>query len=367
MEGTENTMNDQRILRYFLGGNTCRGFHSLYDGFVSLSDGCFLWILKGGPGCGKSSFMKMIGDAAERKGLSVEYAVCSGDPSSLDGVYIPALKTAYTDGTAPHVTDPRMPGVDSANIDLGVFYDYKAIGEYKPELRELFRGCSACYKKAYAMIAAAGELRGDWQSGFSTPAEKEAAVRRAGGIAQREFGKRRREKGRITYRFLSALTCQGLCAFPETAKVLCNRFYVFENRLRMGGMTLQYLSQAAVDAGLDVIFCPDPLQPDTPEAVLIPALKLGFGSSSSPLADFSGARRIRLDALANSERIKMTRPELRRCEKMTDTLLNEAFSALSEANRLHERIEGILNPNVNFDGVNALARAHITALGLKQP
>ncbi|MFB0921284.1 MAG: hypothetical protein QMB62_10465, partial [Oscillospiraceae bacterium] len=219
-------MNDQRILRYFLGGNTCRGFYSFYDSFVPLSDGTFLWIIKGGPGCGKSSFMRMIGSAAEKAGLCVEYAVCSGDPSSLDGIYIPELKAAYTDGTAPHITDTHMVAVDSAYINLGAFYDYKAISEYKTELGELYRSSSACYKKAYSLLSAAGQLQQGWQDGFPSFSETEAAEKRACGIALREFGKRRKEKGHIKYRFLSALTFKGPVAFPETMLSLCDRFYV---------------------------------------------------------------------------------------------------------------------------------------------
>ncbi len=358
-------MNDQRILRYFLGGNTCRGFYSLYDSFVSLSDGNFLWVIKGGPGCGKSSFMKMLGNAAEREGLSVEYAVCSGDPSSLDGIYIPELKTAYTDGTSPHITDTHLACVDSAYIDLGTFYDYEAIGDYKTELKELYSKCSACYKKAYSLIAAAGELQSGWQNGFSTDSEKEAAVKRVSGIALREFGKRHREKGQIKYRFLSALTCQGLSSFPETAKALCNRFYVFENRLRMAGAALQSIAEAASEAGHDVIVCPSPLTPDVCEAVLVPSLSLGFLASDSALANIPDARHIRLDALADIERLKRSRPEMRRCEKTIDALLNESFSVLAESKRIHDQIESIFNPNVDFDGVNTLVREHIMSLGLK--
>lgn len=90
--------------RYFLGSNSARGFYSLYRGLTDPGGGEFLWIIKGGPGCGKSSFMKKIGAAAAKAGLAVEYIHCSGDPDSLDAVRIPQLKTAYMDGTAPHPT-----------------------------------------------------------------------------------------------------------------------------------------------------------------------------------------------------------------------------------------------------------------------
>ena len=78
------------VRRYFLGANTGKGFVSLYDEFCKPESGNFLYVIKGGPGCGKSSFMKKIGKAAEDAELDVEYVICSGDPDSLDGVLIPA-------------------------------------------------------------------------------------------------------------------------------------------------------------------------------------------------------------------------------------------------------------------------------------
>ena len=60
------------------------------------------FLLKGGPGCGKSTLMRRVGKAMEEHGLGVEYIQCSGDPDSLDAVHILALHAAVVDATAPH-------------------------------------------------------------------------------------------------------------------------------------------------------------------------------------------------------------------------------------------------------------------------
>lgn len=114
------------VTRYFLGGNTASGFVSFYGQFCRGPED-FLWVIKGGPGCGKSSFMKTIGRAAENAGLDVEYVLCSGDPDSVDGVYLPALHTGYADGTAPHVLEAVTPGAAGLYLDLGQFYDRIAL------------------------------------------------------------------------------------------------------------------------------------------------------------------------------------------------------------------------------------------------
>ena len=111
------------IKHYFLGANGPKGFVSLYREFCSPDSGNFLWVIKGGPGCGKSTFMKKIGKAAEESGLDVEYVLCSSDPDSLDGVLIPQWHVGYADGTAPHVLDVSFPAAAGAYLDLGPFYD----------------------------------------------------------------------------------------------------------------------------------------------------------------------------------------------------------------------------------------------------
>ncbi|MFB0919674.1 MAG: hypothetical protein QMB62_02140, partial [Oscillospiraceae bacterium] len=132
-----------------------------------------------------------------------------------------------------------------------------------------------------------------------------------------------------------------------------------------GLSALQCIVQAALDAGYDVIVCPDPLIPEEIEAALVPSLRLGFLCSGTALGDIQEGRHIRLDALIDIEKIKKNRAELRRCEKMKDGLMHEACSSLNDAKIIHDRIENIFNPNVDFDGVSALAREHIAALGLR--
>ena len=93
-------------IQYFLGANAPTGFYSLYDHLLPPEEARAIYILKGGPGCGKSTLMRRIGAWAEESGLETEYIICSGDPGSLDAVLLPKLGVAIVDGTAPHVVVP---------------------------------------------------------------------------------------------------------------------------------------------------------------------------------------------------------------------------------------------------------------------
>jgi hypothetical protein len=98
------------IKKVFPGGNTSKGFVSFYD-YIIKPDANKIFIIKGGPGVGKSTFMRKIAHELVELGLEVEFMCCSSDNGSLDGVVIPAIETAIIDGTAPQsaVAGERTP------------------------------------------------------------------------------------------------------------------------------------------------------------------------------------------------------------------------------------------------------------------
>ena len=78
--------------------------------------------------------------------MDVHYVLCSGDPDSLDGVYIPALHQAWVDGTAPHVVEPRHFGADSDYVNLGRFVRLPMAEKDREEVLRL----TAEYRSLYA-------------------------------------------------------------------------------------------------------------------------------------------------------------------------------------------------------------------------
>ena len=106
---------------YFAAINSSRGFISFFDSIFAGRDR--LYIIKGGPGTGKSTLMRKVADEAEKNGMDSELIFCSSDPSSLDGVIIPSLDTAIVDGTAPHLMDASLPGTKDEILNLGQFWN----------------------------------------------------------------------------------------------------------------------------------------------------------------------------------------------------------------------------------------------------
>lgn len=131
------------------------------DGFVSIFEDTFFgdnirkrYIIKGGPGTGKSSFMRRVGSFAEKRGAEVEYYYCSSDTNSLDGLIING-EIAMLDGTAPHSYDTVAPGYIDCLIDLGRFWREEQLEKNKIELKKLSAEKKSAYSRAYGYLSAA--------------------------------------------------------------------------------------------------------------------------------------------------------------------------------------------------------------------
>ena len=292
-------MQAQPQVRFFLGANSPGGFYSLYDQLIDPAQAEEIYILKGGPGCGKSSLMHRVAEAVEAHGLSVEYIDCSGDPDSLDAIVIPQLKTALVDGTAPHVVEPRFPGAVECYVNLGDYYDHDALRQVKGEIISCMKGYKGCYQRAYRCLTAAAQIGEDMRSLLCTQALEEKMAKRARGILSREVRKAGSDSGRPVQRFLGGVTWKGeLCQF-STADLLCKRIYELSDPYGLAHGMLTHLAHGAMAAGHDVIVCPSPMFPDRMEHLLIPSLSLGFVSSTPALPyEKRPYRRLRLDAMA---------------------------------------------------------------------
>lgn len=351
-------MDSSPKVSYFLGANSPDGFYSLYSELIDPAEARAIYILKGGPGCGKSTLMRRVGAALEQSGHPVEYICCSGDPDSLDGVLAPTLKVALADGTAPHVMEPKYPGAVETYVDLGQCYDRTALWPIRQELMDCMSGYKECYQRAYRCLGAAAEIRRDMRSMVETEALQQKLLKRSRGIAARELKKNGSTPGTVKRRFLSAVTHKGLICCFGTPELLCKRIYELSDSYGTAHTMLVSLLSGAVAAGHDVVACPSPMAPDRLEHLLIPSLSLAF-LTSSPALPYHGRpyRRIRLDAMADSELMRRQKPRLRFARKVSAALVEEAVDSLAQAKAMHDKLEGIYNPHVDFARVQQRADA----------
>ncbi len=326
------------IQRYFLGANSKDGFVSLYGDFPP--DGSFLHIIKGGPGTGKSGFMRRLGQAAEARGLDVHYVLCSGDPDSLDGVYIPTLRTAWADGTAPHAAEPAIFGVNSDYVNLGSFCRLPISPVDAEQITSLSLRYKALYRQAYSFLAAAAALEQTEQR----PAPADSAAAELDALLDTLPAAGTQSPRRESRRFLHALSCKGDLRLSEEIRKAYRRI------LRVDDLLLQ---RAAQRCGGNVVLCLSPLRPDTLEAVLLPDDSLAFVGSGwqLPTADTLTAANPCMPADTETAALKAR-------------VLALALETLRQAKALHDEMEAIYGHYMDFAALTAYTDQVIAQLFL---
>ena len=338
---------------YFLGANSRAGFASLYRHFAA-APGDTLHVIKGGPGTGKSGLMRSIAAAAKERGFDVETVLCSGDPDSLDGVYIPALKQGWVDGTAPHTLDPAHFGADGDYVDLGRFCRLPLKDADRARALERYRAYQARYAAAYRWLAAAGAAQ-DAAPSAALPQDAERKLRRRiRGILQRLAP--RGEGGTEKARFLSAISCRGELKLEPPER------YATVYRLDEGrGLAPQALRIAAEEAaarGLGRILCPSPLCPTKLEGLLLPEAGIAFLTGERRAET---ERSIHLDALLPppEREEKLAR---RRASQLQRSALEAAVEQLRLAKVRHDELEAVYRPYMDFAALTAFTEQTIRSV-----
>mgnify|MGYP003317514924 CR=1 FL=1 len=143
---------------FFLGANTPDGFVSFFDELYNPYNSCTAYIIKGGPGTGKSTLMKKIGQTALDKGYNAEYVYCSSDGKSLDGLIVPELNLSVADGTSPHTLEPKFPGAAESIINPGDFWNKEKLRSSADKIRTLTLENSLHHRRSSAYLASAGKI-----------------------------------------------------------------------------------------------------------------------------------------------------------------------------------------------------------------
>lgn len=340
---------------FFLGANTPKGFYSLFDELYSPQDGWVLYIIKGGPGTGKSSLMKKVAATAEKKGLYCERIYCSSDPNSLDAVIIPRLKVSIADGTSPHVLEPKFPGVSEVTVDLGEYRNDKLLRENREEIISATQANSFEHKKCIDFLEAVAGVDRDINK---------IAILSLNGTKLENFTLRLSEKifpassqreGKMYRRFISALTPNGMTLFYDSISSLASKVWVLEDDLASASQyILKFLTSAALNNGHDCFACLCPMNPKSKiEHLIIPDLDIAFFTSNRfhPYEN-DGYKSVNCRRFYDDDKLKDHRSRLLFDRKAKDELLKEAVSHLEKAKSVHDDLEKFYISAMDFNALN---------------
>ncbi len=307
----------------FGAGNTCQGFKNYFDNIYYTKDD-FVYILKGGPGTGKSSFMKKIGEYFENQGYNIEYFYCSSDMESLDGVRIVEKKISIVDGTAPHVTEASIPQVKEKIVNIGDFIG-SGVKENKEEIENLLSKKSLNFKLGYGYLSCVGELVKLENLLFDI--DKNEVEKQGKRLLSKLGLNKTRKKGKQRKLFLSYLGANGIETFQER-----NNFKKIVNlnsdNYFIGVQILNYIANYLQERKIEFVSFLSLLDCCHRESIYVNEL------------DILIVNNIWQNSFEN--------------KKIMDRLLTLAGQSISNAKIYHKKVEEYYIRNMDFKGIDKL-------------
>ncbi|MCX7771755.1 MAG: ATPase [Clostridia bacterium] len=351
-------MSEGFIRHMFPGGNTPGGFFSYYRYVIENTEARRIFVLKGGPGTGKSTFMRKIGLELAKKGYNIEFMHCSSDNNSLDGVVVPALKVAIIDGTAPHVVDPVYPGAIDEIINLGQFWNEEGFTESREAILSISKKIKGCFTTAYRYLSAAASLKEDTESIYEEALNKlkentfihQLTTSVLGGNDQGASG-----PGKERRLFASAITPRGFSDFLDS---ICNTEKIIRLCAPAGGSTrkiLEHIRDEAVFRGMAIesYFCP--MCPTRLEHLVIAERGLSIITANEyhDISDINNENctTYHINEFYSKEILESYAKQLGFNRLYTDALLQRAVECISEAKAAHDDLEKHYIKNMDFERI----------------
>lgn len=340
-----------RERQFFAGGMTPAGFVNFFADIIGEEER-EVYILKGGPGTGKSRMMRKIAKAAMQEGYDVEAIRCSADPDSLDGVRIPELGKTVLDGTAPHVVDMCLPGVRDSIINLGDFWDEEALRRHKREISALHWEKNVCTQRACQYLRAAKEIQDNIErlgaQALCQGKLQQWIAQLCEGIFQDVDLSYR--TGATRRMFATAITAKGIV---NTLPSLLRGVKVYALRCGLGRGSAQVLKAVQEEAGkrgflVESYRCP--MSPDCTEHLLIPKLSLAFTTYNAyhKVLDCEVFGEYSLDVYYNDFVLEPYEKELEYdCFRMQE-LLEKAQRNMGKVQKIHSAIERFYTDTMDF-------------------
>lgn len=330
---------------YFVASNSANGFFCHYSECFDDLRVRRVFAVKGGPGTGKSHFMRAVAEYAQTRAWSCEYIYCSSDPSSLDGVILSSGNdcVALLDATAPHVYEPRTPGVREEIVNLGAFWDGAKLGEHAEKIEEWNKKKKEGYQMAYRYLSAYGEMSEN-RDALVAPYIRHEAME---DYAEKLFwdipcGKR----FSMRHALIRSIGMKGIVGF-DTYFAQAKRIFLVEDCRGSAQYFMRLLYHLAERKRLRIRVSHDPILPERIDGILICENGYVFAVGKPEECAYP-YKRIGTRRFVDISAMKEIKAPLNHAEQMCRAMLGGAVDAMARVCDAHFHIEELYVASMDF-------------------
>ncbi len=339
------------VYTYFLGGSSPDGFRTHFGDIIS-NHGYHTYIIKGGPGTGKSTLMKKLAAAVEG---GKEIYHCSSDPASFDAVVFTDKKAVVVDGTAPHVFEPEYAGVVQEIFNLGQCWDSGKLKSQKNEIIAAQHNYSLHHIRCRRYLSAAASVLGDTLSITESALDKNKLKSFGERLLKKLLPCKKGGEGSLIYKQMSAVTPEGYKTFlPENDMV----YLLDDVNFAAADFIIRNFSQLVRSKGYDTEISECLLMKESFfEHMRIPQLGISLVSSNciNGIA-LENKKPVNLKRFYNKDALAAKKARLKFNNAVAADLIEEAVKCLVSAKSAHDKLEEFYIDAVDFNKVDEMCR-----------
>lgn len=319
---------------YFASANTGKNFVNYFNYINQESKKGFQYILKGGPGTGKSTLMKKVGQYFLDKDLDVEYFWCSSDTDSLDGVRIPEYNISVIDGTAPHSFDASFPSIKQKIVDLGEYIG-DDVKHFEETIFDELEKKQIYFDIAYSYLNSALNIYQINKNVLKKNMAKNYIFNKINKLINKLNIKNNKNQGNDRKLFLKAFSNEGILNLENLNNfnsILETNFDIYECPI-----LLENLVEKLNKLGYDTISFFNPIDPENRESIFIPKINIY----------------IKNNYLIN-KKINNFNKLIEKNNYLINNLTQFAGENINNAKLHHKKVEEFYIKNMSFDGLNLI-------------
>lgn len=344
---------------YFAASNSAGGFFSYYKECFDGERIGHVYAIKGGPGTGKSYFLRAVSDFGEERGWRSEKIYCSSDPDSLDGVLLfrDGEGLAFLDATAPHVYEPKTPGLREDIVNLGAFWDVKVLQNDADSIQKLQQKKSEAYRRAYRYLASVGEMT-NVRDSLVYPFLKLKGVERFAEKLTRNIPVGKQYS--VQPALISSVGMKGETRF-DTYFAKAEQIYCIDDCKGIAAHFMRAIGACAMEKKQQIRISYDPILPERIDGIFFAESKIAFVVCRDGECNYPH-KTVRLRRFVRVSDMRPIRAEVGYAQRMMRAMLDGAIEELERVKEAHFELEKLYMKAMDFDAKENFTKSFCEAV-----